>query len=118
VASRRVNMKSDKGDQSGLLIDWEDAEFRGGIVPGSGILTAKGVLRQPAEVRLVDQPGSGAYWEIQVRAFEPEVGPEVETPYSVSRTVSGRMGKDGFDLVGATKRLRVHVKPFPTGEKT
>jgi hypothetical protein len=100
---------------AGQLIDWDDVNFRYGTAPGSGHLAVSGTLGAPAEVRLLEQEGTGDYWEVLVLAFQGEFVPALVTPFEVQKRVKAREGKKGFELVGATKRERISLQPLTAG---
>lgn len=89
---------------------WRRQSSGSGVVPGH-LLTVEG---EPAEVKLLDaDPRAGDCWEVPVRAFEPYSKSELEAPFAVSRQVSARQGRAGFELVGSTGRRRFDLMAFP-----
>jgi hypothetical protein len=94
-------------------VDWKDAEFHVGVVPGGGQLVVRGVVERPADVELMEgPPSSNEFWEIQLLARDLPIANEVETPFETSRLVTARENTKGFDLIGASMRKRFHVEPF------
>jgi hypothetical protein len=97
-------------------MDFTHCEVRPGFLPDTYVLIVSG--QKPYVNMHIDlvpliyirQP---EYWEIEVVGCLRGIGLPVLTPYTVSLPLDGVRGVQGIEVVGATRRKRVHVPPLP-----
>lgn len=93
-------------------IDFETAQIIGGIVPKTYFLIVSG--KKPwasMEVDLVpmiyvDTP---EFWGIEVIACESGIGLPVEVPYCEVLEVTNYLGKQGVEIIGASKSEKIKL---------
>jgi hypothetical protein len=113
-----VNAKETSDDPVQRLIDFERAEvITPMIYPPQPRLVVTGVLPYPMDVSLaplmyVSRP---QWWGIQVVGSTgpgPSATPAITSiPYTVQLDLQGISGKEGIEVIGATKTERI---PIPT----
>jgi hypothetical protein len=93
-------------------LDWGKAnviaEFAGGFR-----LVVSGETPVPMEVKLEPEPPGVAeweYWPIELVGDRPENAAEVITPFDVSIELTGTVGSEGVELIGATMNEKFPVQ--------
>lgn len=98
--------------QSCRVINYEKAEVRPGVIPGSWILIVSGkkpYLNMKVELIpyiYVKQP---EYWGIEVVGCLNGIGLPAMTPYTVSIPLDSITGTKGIEVIGANKSKKIDV---------
>lgn len=98
------------------LLDYDDdkVEIQAGFISNTWFLHVGGTTPyynmrvELVPVQYVDKP---EYWEIQVIGTLQEVGLPSTKPYHVSILLGPFIGKQGVQVVGATKHAKLQVPP-------
>ncbi len=94
------------------LLDFTNAEIRPGFVNDTFFLVVSG--KKPyinMEVKLIPfmyvmQPD---YWEIEVVGLLPPIDLPTEDSYTASIPIDNILGKNGIEIIGATKRQKLEA---------
>jgi hypothetical protein len=94
------------------LVDFEDAYLLMDFEPPNPSLIVGGTLRYPMEVELEPRATDGQpeYQPIEVVGYREEAVIEVETPFSVQRSLKDLpMGSKGLEVIGATRSEKLDL---------
>ena len=98
--------------ETSRLIDFEKAELHPGFAGGWVLVVQGEAPYRNMDVRLapriyIQQP---EYWGIEVVGTLPGGAvPDVTGPYAVALPLEGSMGKNGIEVIGATKSERFDI---------
>jgi hypothetical protein len=93
-------------------IDFTKAEVVRGIIPNTYFLVVTGMKPWVTmEMKLIPlvyiaQPD---YWGIEVIGIQSGIGLPAEAPYSVTLNISHTRGKEGIEVIGASKKEKIKV---------
>jgi hypothetical protein len=100
--------------QSCRLIDFEEVEVRPAFVQDTYVLIVAGMkpyLNMEVELRPLSYKSQPEYWEIEVVGCLRGIGLPATAPYHISIPLDGIRGMSGEEVVGASKRKKLSLRP-------
>jgi hypothetical protein len=94
------------------VIAFDKAEVVPGFIPQTWFLIVSGI-KPWATMKVELQPliyvTQPDYWEIEVVGCLSGIGTPVEVPYSAVLEITHTLGKNGVEVIGANKKLKIKV---------